>query len=111
MERNKLEEALHRNDLQTIKHICRTQPDLVKSINEDGDTPLHEYLRTVNPTLDIVTCLIQNDTSAATLQNKDGDTPLHEYLSKVNPTLDIVTCLVQNDTSAATLKNKINNFT
>ncbi|XP_071947615.1 uncharacterized protein [Antedon mediterranea] len=109
MERNKLEEALHRNDLQTIKHICRTQPDLVTSINEDGDTPLHEYLRTVNPTLDIVTCLIQNDTSAATLQNKDGDTPLHEYLSKVNPTLDIVTCLVQNDTSAATLKNKDGN--
>ncbi|XP_071948771.1 uncharacterized protein [Antedon mediterranea] len=106
MERNKLEEALWWSDLQTIKQICKTQPDLVKSINKDGDPPLHSYLKSgYTPTLEIVTCLIQQGAPVA-LQNKDGDTPLHVHLRSLYPTSEIVTCLIQHGAPVA-LQNKI----
>ncbi|XP_071948736.1 uncharacterized protein [Antedon mediterranea] len=112
MERKHLVEALLRNDLKTIKQICKTQPGLLKSINENGNTPLHECLWLGDPTLEIVTCLIQHGAPVA-LQNKYGDTILHSYLGNRGytttiPTLEIVTCLIQHGSPVA-LQNKNGN--
>ncbi|XP_071948802.1 uncharacterized protein [Antedon mediterranea] len=72
-----------------------------------GDTPLHLYLRSTAPTLEIVTCLIQHGAPVA-LQNKSGDTPLHSYLRSGYATLSIVTCLIQHG-APVELQNKDGN--
>ncbi|XP_071964214.1 uncharacterized protein [Antedon mediterranea] len=106
--RYELKQAMRNGDLKKIERICREHPDILKTTDENGDTPLHLYLWYEHCTLEIVEFLIQQHSASLSLQNQDGNTPLHLYLSlyDTEPTSEILIACLVHDGKSLLLQNK-----